>query len=164
MGPEHDSEVIAAIESATGKKATSMATACVEALKALGAKRVTLASPYVRELVEAELNYFTDQGFHIAYEEGLGMSSPLDIFSRLPSQNYKFALSVHNGAKAKGIASDALFIACGAMQTIEVIDDLEKATGLPVISSTTANAWMCLKLADIHEPIHGYGKLLEQPR
>lgn len=164
MGSAHDREVISAIESTTGKKTTSMATACVEALRALGATKITIVSPYIRELVEAEIDYFVDQGFYIAYEESLNISTPLDIFRRSPSQNYDFAVSVHNSAQIKQINSDVLFIACGAMQFIEFIDDLEKVTGLPVLSSTIASAWMCLKLADIHEPIKGYGKLLAQPR
>ena len=49
-------------------------------------------------------------------------------------------------------------------RSIEIIEYLEKATGKPVVSSTTANTWMCLKLAGIKDPIPGYGRLLSAER
>ncbi len=46
----------------------------------------------------------------------------------------------------------------------EMIDTLEKDTGLPAVYTKTANVWRCLQLAGIKEPIYGFGRLLEMDR
>jgi maleate isomerase len=56
--------------------------------------------------------------------------------------------------------ADTIFISCGALRTIEVIDALEAASGKPVVASNQAMAWDCLRLAGIDDRIEGYGRLL----
>jgi maleate isomerase len=80
--------------------------------------------------------------------------------ARPPWENYRFTLSAYE--KVPDV--DAILISCGALRTMEIIEDLEKATGKPVVSSNLCGAWMCLKLAGIKEPIHGYGSLMAKER
>ncbi|MBA7678779.1 Arylmalonate decarboxylase [subsurface metagenome] len=158
-GVEHDKEIIVGIEKATGKPATTTATAVAEGLEALGAKKIILVSPYPEDITDIEMKYFADQGFETVYHESLGLPGrKIDV---LPlAETYKFAMQVYSHAPE----ADAMFLTCGGLPSAEIIDPLQKAIGMPVISSKTCLMRQCLKLAKIHEPIQGYGKLLEMER
>ena len=58
--------------------------------------------------------------------------------------------------------ADAVFISCGAMRSLEVIEQIEQSLGKPVICSNQAMIWECLRLAGIDDKIPGYGSLLSQ--
>jgi maleate cis-trans isomerase len=164
LGVEHDRKLIEDMKNATGIPATSMATSVAEALNFLATKKIILVAPYIEEIIKPELVYFEGLGFDIVYYEGLGIESIPEIMGRTPMENYQFALKVWETARAKGLEADCIFITCGAMQVNEIIATLESETGIPVVSSNTCTAWNVLRLAGIHEPIHGYGKLLELER
>ena len=56
--------------------------------------------------------------------------------------------------------ADAIFISCGALRSIEIIDELEQLAGKPVITSNQAMAWDVMRLAGIEDRVSGYGRLL----
>ena len=58
--------------------------------------------------------------------------------------------------------ADAIFISCGALRSIEIIDELEARTGKPVVTSNQALAWHALRLAGIADRIEGHGRLLRE--
>ena len=158
-GVEYDREIIAGIEKATGKPATTTAAAVAESLKALGAKRMILVSPYTKDITGIEVKYFADRGFETVYHESLGYVDSSETLRPL-AETYKFAMQVYRHAPP----ADVMFITSGGLPSAEIINPLEKATGMPVISSNTCLIRQCLKLAKIHEPIQGYGRLLETER
>ena len=57
--------------------------------------------------------------------------------------------------------ADGIFISCGAMRGLDIIDRLEKETGKPVTTSNQAAVRAILKLAGVWQPVQGYGRLLE---
>ena len=164
LGYKHEQETIAEMKEATGVPCITMTTGVVEAFKFLGMKKIVMAAPYTKEVIEHELEYFKGLGFDLVYHEGLGIEAPLEIYARTCWQNYKFVLEAWKNATAKGLEADCIFISCGGMDLFPIISPLESATGLPVISSNSAQCWDLLKLAGIREPIYGYGKLLEMER
>ncbi len=119
-----------------------------------------VVAPYLKEITEIEEKYLESFGFDVVHSETLGMKNPLAFMERPPWENYHLALN----AFRKAPEAEAIFMSCGAMRTVEIIEHLERATGKPVLSSNQCNAWMCLKLAGIKEPIHGYGSLLTRER
>ena len=88
------------------------------------------------------------------------MVDPVEMRDRTICENYSFALSVYKN----GLDADAIFITCGAIQTIETIEALERMILLPVVSSNICSIWHCLKLQGIHEPVSGYRSLMEVER
>ena len=58
--------------------------------------------------------------------------------------------------------ADAIFMSCGALRVLTVIDEIEAATGKPVVFSNQANFWQCLRLAGIDDRIAGFGRLLRE--
>ena len=56
--------------------------------------------------------------------------------------------------------AEAVFISCGALRSLEIVEQLEQALGKPVIVSNQAMIWDTLRLAGIEDRIDGYGRLL----
>ena len=161
MGVKYDREVIEKIAKITKAPATTMAYAVVEALRYMQAKNIVLISPYTEDIVAAELKYYGEQGFNVISHKDLLISQVSGIMRISPWETYELAVTAFKNAPRK---PDAIFITCGGLRAVEIIDWVEQDTGVPCVSSNQANAWHCLKLAGIHEPVHGFGKLLAQPR
>ena len=64
------------------------------------------------------------------------------------------ALSLRNDA------ADAYFISCSNIHSIDVIEDLERELGKPVITSNQAAIWSSLRAIGIYEEVKGLGALL----
>ncbi|BAA81536.2 maleate cis-trans isomerase [Aeropyrum pernix K1] len=144
-GPGYDLKIADKLSSASGVQVVTTATAVVEALKALGASRIAVATPYIEEVNKREEEFLRHHGFDIVDFKSLGLLGNLDIGRVPPWRVYRLARSLSiEGA-------DAIFISCTNLRTVEVIGLLERDTGLPVVSSNTASMWMALKTLGIRE-------------
>lgn len=159
-GAEYEKEIIKKIEEVSGAKATSMAFSITRAFEFLKVKKVLVVSPYVQEIVDAEERYFESFGYETVLSESMKIPYPLSVMARPPWENYRFTLNAYS----KAPDADVILISCGALRTFEIIENLEKTTGIPVVSSNLCSVWMCLRLAGIKEPIHGYGSLMNRER
>jgi maleate isomerase len=141
---------------APGAKPTSLIAGVLNALRSMGARRVAVATPYLDEINRREAAYMTAAGFEIVNIEGLNIEKDSDMIRVTPEFIEAFAISVDRPE------ADAVFISCGALRSIEVIDRLEQKLGKPVICSNQAMMWQCLRLAGITDKIEGYGALLRE--
>ena len=48
--------------------------------------------------------------------------------------------------------ADALVMSCGGLRTLDVIVPLEKAIGVPVVSSTPHGLWHCARMLGVKNP------------
>jgi maleate cis-trans isomerase len=69
-GPSTEDSVLADAARARGVPVITAATAVIDALAVLGARRIGLVSPYHRSLDEASLRYWTDRGLDVLRHEG----------------------------------------------------------------------------------------------
>lgn len=134
-------------------KATSLIAAALAALRAVGARRVAVATPYLDEINAREAAYMEEAGFDIVRIEGLNIERDSDMVRLRPDFLEDFAISVDCPE------ADALFLSCGALRTLGIVDGLEKRLGKPVICSNQAMMWHCLRLAGVHDQRDGYGQL-----
>jgi len=150
--------LLGAIETASGKPALSTAGAILDALAALGLKRIAMATPYVDATNEKERGFIERHGFEVSAIKGLGLGGSLEriqMISRIPPADvYAHAKSVDS------TDAEALLICCTDFGTADVVQPLEDELGKPVISSNTASFWAALRRAGIDQPIEGYGRLL----
>jgi len=58
--------------------------------------------------------------------------------------------------------AQAYLISCTTVRSADVIEELERDLGLPVVTSNTATAWHCLRKLGIADSIGGFGKLLRE--
>ncbi len=159
-GVDFDQNLIKKIQKITNTPSTTMANAVVEALKEIGAKRILLICPYNEKIVKTELSYFKKLSIDVVYHKGLGLSDTRKIYETTPWETYELTIKAFKEIPPGNI--DAIFISCGGLRAVEIIEYVERATGIPCITSNQANAWHCLKLAGIHDPIFGFGTLLEK--
>lgn len=133
--------------------ATTMLSACVAALRQLGARRIVLGTAYTEALNRKEVVYLESQGFEVVRAEGLALDTDEAMNRVTPEYLSRFAQAIDVAD------ADALFLSCGALRVLPVIEEIEAATGKPVVFSNQANFWHCLRLAGIQDRIQGYGRL-----
>jgi maleate isomerase len=155
-GLGYDRELIAKLEAATGKRATTTSTALVEAIRHIGAKRVVLGSAYDETVNGIAAAFLRASGLDVADMAGLALVDNL-LVGRLSSDTaYDLAMKVNR----PGV--DAIVLSCTNWQTMDAIEKIERDTGKPVISTTQATIWAALRTIGHTEPIQGYGRLLRE--
>ena len=137
-------------------RATTMLSACVAALQAFGARRIVLGTAYTDELNAREVEFLAAKGIEVVRAEGLALGSDEEMNRVTPAYLTRFAREIDSPE------ADALFLSCGALRVLPVIDDIETAIGKPVVFSNQANFWHCLRLAGIEDRIDGFGRLLRE--
>ena len=141
------------MERAAGVTSTTTSTALLAALGALGATRLGVATPYIDELNELEARFLESEGFEIVALRGLAINSDAEI-ARVPySEVRRLAQTVAPG-------TDAVFLSCANLPTLEVLEELEHELDRPVISSVAVTIWHALCLAGIEAGALGSGSLL----
>ncbi len=139
---------------APGAVPTTLITGVLSALRAVGAQKVAVATPYLDEINTREAAYMAAAGFDITNIAGLQLEKDSDMIRVRPDFIADFARATDTPD------ADALFISCGALRTIDVVDKLERDLGKPVICSNQAMIWDVLRKAGVADRMDGYGNLL----
>ena len=146
--------------SRTNTPATAAAGAVIAALRAFGARKVAVATPYVDFVNESEERFLEDYGFEVTNLLGLKLGETQEErrgIGRVPPEHvYRMARAVDSPE------ADAIFISCTNLATIGMIARIEKDLGKPVVTSNQACFWACLRLIGLTDRIEGYGRLLEE--
>lgn len=138
---------------------TTMGT-ILAAFKALGVTRIAVGSPYPDAVNEAERAYFESQGLTVTADEGVIL---FEAQERLRHMNLVTEDDVAAlAARIDSPDAEAIFLSCGDMATLGVVDELEKKLGKPVVTSVQATFWGSLRAAGIEDRIEGCGRLLAE--
>jgi maleate isomerase len=152
-----DREISARIERASGRPATTTTTTVLDALRAVGATSLAVATPYVEELNAIERQFLEASGFVVARISGLGCATDAEIGRLDPAD----AVSLVERVDTPEV--DAVFISCTNFHCLSAIASLERQVGKPVVTSNLAGAWAALRQIGIEDTIPGYGQLLHLP-
>jgi maleate isomerase len=131
--------------------------AVVDALRALGASKIVLLSPYVQSTNDREVRFLAERGITVARERGLAIEGGLRMAAVEPERWYREALALRDPD------AEAYFISCTTIRSAEVIEALERELERPVITSNQAVIWRTLRHAGIDDRITGFGRLLQEP-
>jgi maleate isomerase len=138
-----------------GPAVLSSAGALVEGLRALGATRIALVTPYRRPLAEQVVGYLEAEGFEVTDWAALEVGDNVAV-GCIPGDQVLTA--------ARGLdlsRADALVIsACVQMPSLPLIGPAEQEFGLPVLSAATAGAYALLRHLDLPPVLPGAGQLL----
>ena len=137
-------------------RATTMLSACVAGLEALGARRIVLGTAYTPDLTALEVEFLASRGFDVVRSEGLSLASDEEMNRVTPAWLARFAREIDSPD------ADALFLSCGALRVLPVIEEIEAEIAKPLVFSNQANFWHCLRLAGIEDRIEGFGRLLRE--
>ena len=130
---------------ASGARATSLISGVIRAIKEVGARKIVVATPYLDEINAREVVYLEQAGIEVLSISGLNLEKDSDMVRVAPDFIAEFALSVDRSN------ADAIFISCGALRTLDVIDEIENRAGKPVIASNQAMIWDTLRHAGIDD-------------
>ena len=158
-GLGYDKEIARRIEAASGGiKGIVAAGAVVDALNELGVTRIAVCTPYPEALNDRLRNFYTDSGFDIvSFDSVQNIHLHFDSAEEAREEVLALAISVDRPE------AQATFISCTAFQGAgEVIEEVEAATGKPVVTSNQAMFWACLREVGVDEPIPGAGLLLAE--
>lgn len=135
-----DDRVRAAIRAGKpGAEPITPISAGFAALRALGADRITLLTPYTPPTTQPMAECFEDGGFVL---QGLSCLNMTDdrAMARL---SHGTIIDAARAAVAPG--SQALFIACTAVRAAGIAARIEDAVGLPVVSANLATLWSAMR-------------------
>jgi len=153
-----DKRIINMIESKTGVEAITTSTALIEALRYLGISKIDLLTPYNVEIgaIAREFLQETIPNLEIVGFKDLGIIGGLDKCKVSPYRIYLEAKELVTPT------SEALLISCTALQTLPIINVLERDIGKPVITSNNATMWLALRKLGIRHSIENGGQLLRK--
>jgi len=154
QGPAYDRQLKRDLEAATGVPCFTAVDAIAQALHAVGAQRICVASPYTDAIDHAEKAFFEALGFEVMGMANLGIEDGFALASPTPGD--MLAL----GRRAWRHGADALLISCLNMNSQDVVQVLENEIGRPVVTSITATLWQLLRTAGLPVNVPGHGCLL----
>ena len=145
----------------TGIPSVTTAEALIEALGALGTRRLSLATPYHQALTDHEVGFLAAHGVETLAAAGLGYGANGPEEYRLiaptpPDVAYALAKEVDRHE------AEAILISCTDFATLEIIEPLEDELDKPVLTSNTATLWAALRRAGIEDALPGGGRLLRE--
>jgi maleate isomerase len=154
FAPGMDEKLIQRIKKASGLPATATGRAVVTALNKLEAKKLVLVTPYPMHVNQKEEAFLRANGFEVLASWAEGINDGLAMFAAEP-QLWKRRVLEHRRADA-----DAYFISCAQIKSPEIVEELERELGKPVITSNTAAFWQSLRLSGVEDRVQGFGRLL----
>jgi maleate cis-trans isomerase len=155
-GPGWDREMLALITRAAGVPAVATTPSVVEALRAFGARRLSVATPYPEWNNERLRAYLQAQGFEVLNVDGeprAAAAGNQGINDQPPESVVEFA------ARACRPEADALLCSCTAWRSVEAVAALEARTGKPVVTSNQATIWTALRALGVEHSVRGFGRL-----
>jgi len=159
FAPRMAGEIRERMSRASTIPAMATADAILAALHALRATRILLVTPYIEPVHQREIDYLTASGFQVTGGGCLGIATNAEM-ARIPPA----AIRDRVLAEAATASADVCFISCTAICSAGLIEPLEEALGIPVITSNQVLAWHALRTLGIAGARPGFGRLFAIPR
>ncbi len=131
------------------------AGALIDALHAIGAKKVAVVAPYMKPLTEMVVDYIRNEGIEVADYRALEIQDNLAVAAHDPMNLPAIV------AEMKTDDVDAVVLsACVQMPSLPAVPMVEAQTGKPVVTAAIATTWQMLRALDIGTRVSGGGALL----
>ncbi len=149
------------VEHTTGVPLVTTAAAIVDALEALRARRVSIATPYHDALNDHEKAFLAANGIETLAIAGLGLGANGPVDYPLIAQTPRERIEAH--IRSVFVAgSDACLVTCTDFPTMLFHRQIEDELGVPVVTSNQATLWAALRRAGIGDRIDALGALFQQ--
>ena len=156
LGKGYDAQLIKRMQDASGKPATTAATAMLDAFAALGVRRVALAAPWSESTNKWVTAFLEAHGVEVVSQVAMGVVSNNDVARLSPETAFE------HGRKADRKDADAVFLACGNWWTASIVERLEQAVRKPVLTTNNVTVWQAVKMIGVAESVPGFGRLLSE--
>jgi maleate isomerase len=115
------------------------AGALVEGLKVIGAKKVSILTPYMKPLTQLVIDYIENEGIEVVDSLSLEIPDNLEVGARDPRAPAELWRKL-NVANVDAIVASA----CVQMPSLASIPLIEASSGLPVVSSAVCTTYQML--------------------
>lgn len=152
-----DEQLVASVSGEANIPAISTSLAVVGALRELGAKRISVTTPYPAWTNDRLKLYFEAFGFKVLNVDGDRSASTESwraVNDQDPDEIRDFTMS-HIREEA-----DAIFCACTAWRSMEAAEAIELATAKPVVTANQATIWAAFRQAGRRINATGFRRLL----
>jgi len=153
-GKGYDRELIKRIEDASGRPATTAATAFVDALNRLGVTKIAIGAPWSKIMDKPMVEFMEASGFKVVHSEVVGFVASIELGRVGPETAYELA---HRTDRPE---AEAIVMPGGNWASMPVIERLENELGKPILVNNAVSLWAGLRLLDRNDSIPGYGRLL----
>ena len=126
-----------AILAAGASRSVTTSGGLLEAARALGLRRIALGTPYTADLGQRLADFVTAGGFEVASLANLELEGGI---AELPDSDV-----IRLAEAAATTSADAIFLSCTNLPTIDLIPELERRFGCPVISANQVTMWAALR-------------------
>ncbi|MBN2990188.1 Asp/Glu racemase [Pseudomonas sp. SWRI144] len=131
------------------------AGALVQGLQVIGAKKVSILTPYMKPLTQLVIDYIESEGIEVVDSISLEISDNLEVGRQDPRAPIEITRRLVTTGVDAIVAS-----ACVQMPSLASIQPIEDRVGLPVISSSVATTYQMLKSLGLGTDVPGFGSLL----
>ena len=158
LGPAREAEMV---DGWKQKYHTDMFTSSqnqVNAFKALKVKKILgiTSGSGGPDMDKVYAKYFEDNGIGVVAMDGMGVE-----FKSIPEVPPATIAAFIKKAFAEHAGADAVYILGSSLEALPLIAPLERELGVPVVQAIAARIWEIERRLKVHEPIKGYGRLLE---
>jgi len=124
------------------------------ALERMGAKRISIVTPFDADSNELVSSAFEERGFSVARIAGLDCPQ-FDRFGHSTPDDVRRIFR-----EADTPDTEALVHVGSGLPVVHLIDELEREHGKPVVACNAACYWQTLRASGIDDRIEGFGRLL----
>jgi maleate cis-trans isomerase len=156
-GVENLDAICADLAREIGTKVVTSTHAQMQALRALGARKVATVQPFVPEKNADSEQSMRNLGFEPAGVVACGYT--VRDLGRVPGE---LALKLSRQVKQEHPEADTIHPSCAHWATAHAIDQIERELGVNVMTSQQAIFWKALRTAGINDKIEGFGRLLRE--
>jgi maleate cis-trans isomerase len=152
-----DDRITKRMSEAAGVPAITSARAIGLAVRALGARRIALATPFPIAVLKRLVSYYTDQyGLEVVASESFSGSDSV-LYPTLGHELARDAI-----ARTDAPEIEVVIVPGGNFPTMPFISDWERAAGKPIITTNQAALWAMIQIMRADEKLPGFGRLLEE--
>lgn len=141
-------------EARPGIAFTTPVTGAFAGLRALGARRLAVLTPYADEVNAGIRAYIERHGFAV-----VAMGSFKEPDDRLVARIAPGSIVAAAEQLVQGSGAEALFVSCTSLRLAAQVAELEARIGIVATSSNHALAWHCLRLAGVEDVLPQFGRL-----
>jgi len=154
---DYDDVVTKRLSAGAGAPAITSAQAVGRAVRALGARRIAIVSPYSEAVNARAASYFNAKhGLETLALEGFGATDAYAI-GKLGPQNARDAF-----ARVDRPEIEAFVVPGGNFPTMPSIAGWEREFGKPVVTTNQASLWAMLRAFKSDERLPAFGRLLAE--
>ena len=155
-GKGYDRELIKRMEDASGRPATTAATAFVDALTRLGVKTIAIGAPWSKTMDRPMVEFMEMSGFSVIHSEVLGFVASIELGRVGGEEAYDL------GRRIDRPQAEAILMPGGNWPAMGIVERLERELGKPVLANNAVSLWAGLRLLKRTDSIPGYGSLLRE--